>query len=81
MDDRFNNLTEFKNAIEMGLDIVFYIGVMKYNISWKNQKPFICVCPDGDAAFYEDADALLSEYTIDGKKLKDLWNQIRIDYM
>ena len=81
MDDRFNNLTEFKNAIEMGLDIVFYIGDMKYNISWKNQKPFICLCPDGDAAFYEDADALLNEHTIDGKKIKDLWNQIRIDYM
>ena len=74
-------MDELKNAIEMGLDIVFYIDDIKYNISWKNRKPFICVCPDGNAKFYKDADELLNEHMIGDKKLKDLWNQIIIDYM
>ena len=40
------NFQEFYDAVEMGLDIEFFIDGIRYNISWQNNKPFICVCPD-----------------------------------
>ena len=44
---KFENFQEFYDAVEMGLDIEFFIDGIRYNISWQNNKPFICVCPDG----------------------------------
>ena len=43
---KFENFQEFYDAVEMGLDIEFFIDGIRYNISWQNNKPFICVCPD-----------------------------------
>ena len=40
------NLKIFKNFMmlsKMGLDIEFFIDGIRYNISWQNNKPFICV--------------------------------------
>ena len=76
--DRFKSLDDFKNAIEMGLDIEFFINNVRYNISWRDYKPLICTCPDGEAVFFKDADSLLNEYEIDGKKIKELWAIIEI---
>ena len=45
---KFENFQEFYDAVEMGLDIEFFIDGIRYNISWQNNKPFICVCPDGE---------------------------------
>ena len=44
------NLDELIDEIESGMDIEFYIYGFRYNISWRNDKPFICACPDGKAA-------------------------------
>ena len=44
---------EFYDAVEMGLDIEFFIDGIRYNISWQNNKPFICVCPDGEPNYYK----------------------------
>lgn len=77
-DNRFINLEELREAIEMGLDIEFYLKGVRYNISWRDYKPFICVCPDGDAVFFEDADDLLSNYKVDGISLKELWREMDI---
>lgn len=72
------SIDELHNAIEMALDIEFFLYGVRYNISWRDYKPFICTCPDGDAVFFENADDLLDGYKINGKLLRDLWQDIEI---
>lgn len=79
--DRFDSLDELKNVIEMGLDIEFFIDDVRYNISWENNKPFICICPKGEAVFFDDVEDLLEKYNIKGKSLKELWSDIVIHVM
>lgn len=74
---KLNNLNEFTEAIDMGLDIEFFVYKIRYNISWA-KKPFICVCPDGDAVFFESREDLMTNYKIKGKSLKELWTEIDI---
>ena len=76
--DRLESLDELYEAIEMGLDIEFVLYGKRYNISWRDHKPFICICPDGDAEFYEDANELLNAYCINGSPLKDVWGDFEI---
>lgn len=75
---KLENLDELKNAILMGLDIEFMLYAARYNISWRNGKPFICRCPDGDAVYYGGAQELLNEFEVDGRKLKELWANMEI---
>ena len=75
---KFENFQEFYDAIEMGLDIEFFIDGTRYNISWQNNKPFICVCPDGEPNYYSDTQDLLDNHKIDGVPIKDLWQNIDI---
>ena len=46
------SLSELIEEIEIGMDIECYIYGFRYNISWRNDKPFICSCPDGKAVFF-----------------------------
>lgn len=80
MNDKYklNNFDEFKFSMDVRMDIEFYLRGIRYNISWRDYKPFICVCPDGDAVFFEDADDLLLNYTVDGVPLKELWREMDI---
>ena len=48
---KLESLAELENAIEMGLDIEFLLYDTRYNISWRDNKPFICECPEGVAKF------------------------------
>ena len=48
---KLKSLDELMGQIEMGMDIEFQIYDVRYNISWRDDKPFICKCPDGDAVF------------------------------
>ena len=75
---KFENFQEFYDAVEMGLDIGFFIDGIRYNISWQNNKPFICVCPDGEPNYYSDTQDLLDNHKIDGVPIKDLWQNIDI---
>lgn len=75
---KFENFQEFYDAVEMGLDIEFFIDGIRYNISWQNNKPFICVCPDGEPNYYSDIQDLLDNHKIDGVPIKDLWQNIDI---
>lgn len=75
---KFKDLQEFYDAIEMGLDIEFFLNEIRYNISSRNNKPFICICPDGDPDYYNSAQDLLDNYNIDGIPIKDLWQDIDI---
>ena len=75
---KFENFQEFYDAVEMGLDIEFFIDGIRYNISWQNNKPFICVCPDGEPNYYSDTQDLLDNHKIDGVPIKDLWQNIYI---
>ena len=68
---KFENFQEFYDAVEMGLDIEFFIDGIRYNISWQNNKPFICVCPDGEPNYYSDTQDLLDNHKIDGVPIKD----------
>lgn len=74
----FESIDELRNAIEMGLDIEFFLYGVRYNISWRDYKPFICTCPDGDAVFFENAGDLLDEYKINGRSLRELWKDIEV---
>ena len=74
----FENLSEMSEAIEAGLDIEFILSRKRYNISWRDNKPFICECPEGESKFYANAQAMLDQHRINDKPLKELWNDIEI---
>lgn len=74
----FESIDELRSAIEMGLDIEFFLYGVRYNISWRDYKPFICTCPDGDAVFFENTDDLLDGYKINGRSLRELWKDIEV---
>lgn len=76
--DRLENPEELYDAIEMGLDIEFRLYAKRYNISWRDNKPFICICPDGDAKFYNSVEDLLNRHEVDGKPLRDTWKDMQI---
>ena len=81
MDDvRFTSLNELIEAIDMGLDIEFYLYGTRYNIS-TDGTPFIAVCPDGDGDYYQDGSDLVMNHMIDGSPLSDLWRDIEIRAM
>lgn len=69
-------LQELEEAMDLHLDIVFYLDGTTYNISWRNYRPFICTCPDGDAEFYENAETLIR-----GKSLDKRWRDMDIESM
>lgn len=75
---KFESLSELSEAIEMGLDIEFILFGKRYNISWRENKPFISECPDGAAKFYADVQSILDEHKINDTPLKELWNEIEI---
>lgn len=72
---KFNSLKELIDAIDMGLDIEFYLYGVHYNISSRGE-PFICICPDGNAVFYKNGTELVNNHKIDNKLLKDIWQDI-----
>ncbi len=74
------NLDEFAEAIDIGMDIEFFLYGVHYNIS-SEDKPFICVCLDGDAVYFDDADSLLKGYKVNGKPLGELWRDFKIKAM
>lgn len=75
--DRLESLSELTKAIDMRLDLEFFLYGVRYNIS-TNEKPFICVCPDGNAVYYDNADDMVNHYKVDGKLLKDIWQDFEI---
>lgn len=75
---KFEGLSEMSEAIEMGLDIEFILSGKRYNISWRDNRPFICECPEGEAMFYANAQTMLDKNKINDIPLKELWNDIEI---
>ena len=75
---KFESLSEMSEAIEMGLDIEFILSGKRYNISRRDNKPFICECPEGKAMFYTNAQTMLYKHRINDIALKELWNDIEI---
>lgn len=73
---KLDSLQELMDAMNMHLDIVFYLGKTMYNISWRDHRPFICTCPDGDAEFYDDPEALIRDKGLDRQ-----WRDMEIDSM
>ena len=53
---RLKSLDEMLESIDIGMDVEFYLYNVRYNISWRNNKPFICMCPEGDAIFYDSSE-------------------------
>ena len=62
--------------MNLHLDIVFYLDGTMYDISWRNHRPFICTCPDGDAEFNENTEALIR-----GKSLDKRGRDMEVDSM
>ena len=75
---KFENLSELSEAIEIGLDIEFILYGERYNISWRDDEPFICRCPEGENNFYTDAKAMLDKHKINNRQLKELWNDMKV---
>lgn len=78
---KFDSLQELIDAIDLGLDIEFYVYGVRYNISPGDNDYFICVCPDGDAVYYNSGLEMVNSHKIDGKLLKDLWQDIGLRSM
>ena len=78
---KFNSLLELIEAIDMGLDIEFYLYGVRYNISPGEDDYFICRCPDGDAVYYKNGLDMVDNYSIDNKLLKDIWQDIELRSM
>ena len=66
---RLKSLDEMLESIDIGMDVEFYLYNVRYNISWRNNKPFICMCPEGDAIFYDSSEQMFNEYKVNGKAL------------
>ncbi len=75
---KLQNFNQLLEAVEMGLDVEFFIGETRYNISWRKGKPYICICPDGDAVFFDNANELFSKYKVNGSPIKNIWKEIDI---
>lgn len=75
---KFENLSELSEAIEIGLDIEFILYGERYNISWRDDEPFICRCPEGETNFYTDAKEMLDKHKINDRQLKELWNDMKV---
>lgn len=78
---KLKSLDELIGSIDLGMDIEFYVYGIRYNISWRNNKPFICTCPDGDAIFYESSQQMFEEHEVNGKALKNIWRDFEIIFM
>lgn len=79
--NKFNQFEDLYNAIDMGLDIVFYLYGVRYNISWEDYKPYISICETGKTSYFDNTQDLLDNYKVKGKPFKNLWQDIEIDYM
>ena len=78
---RLKSLDEMLESIDIGMDVEFYLYNVRYNISWRNNKPFICMCPEGDAIFYDSSEQMFNEYKVNGKALKELWRDFKLIFM
>lgn len=78
--DRFESLQELLNSIDIGLDLEFNLYGKQYNIS-TDGTPFIALCPDGEGMYYKDAEDMLENHMIEGKPLKDIWQDFEILFM
>ena len=78
---KLKSLKELMDEIDMGMDIEFLLYGTRYNISWKDDKPFICTCPDGEAILYNSPEEMFENHKIDGKLLEDIWRDFEILFM
>lgn len=78
--DRLESLEELIWAIDIGLDIEFLLHGDRYNIS-TDGTPFIALCPDGNGVHYKDGHDMAEHHLIEGKPLKDIWQDFEILFM
>lgn len=75
---KLDSLNELIDAMNMGLDVEFFIDGTRYNISWRDKIPFICVCPNGEAVFFKSTQDLLDNYMVKDIPIKDMWKKIDV---
>ncbi|OAB46552.1 hypothetical protein [Paenibacillus antarcticus] len=80
-DDRFKDLQDLKESIEIGLEIEFYLYGDHYYIGAPQGELLIALGPDDEGDVYIDADDMLTNHKINGIPLKDIWQDIKIDRM
>ena len=44
----------------------------------RDNKPFICECPEGVAKFFDTSELLLQRYEVGDNPLKSLWGDMKI---
>ena len=62
---RLKSLKELMDEIAMGMDIEFLLYGIRYNISWRDEKPFICICPAGDAVSFDSPEVMFDQAGIE----------------
>lgn len=77
----FTSLNDFRDSIDMGLDIDCNIYGERYYIGAPQGKLLIALSPNGDDQTYDNVDDLLNNHKIRGKLLKDIWFDIEINSM
>lgn len=80
MDNKFVSLEEFKESIDMGLDLDLYLYGVRYYIGAPLGKLLIS-WDDGEKEIQFDSVPELLQYEINGKPLKDIWKDIEINSM
>ena len=70
--EKINNLQEFKDDIEMGIDQNIFIGDTLFWLgAGKNDTHVIGQCPDGALYTFKDAEDMLNHFVFNGKPLKE----------
>ena len=77
-DDKFVNLEELIESIEMGLDIEFDLYGVRYYIGAPQGELLISRGFGEIEDFYMDAEDLVNNHYINDKPIKDIWQDIII---
>ncbi len=77
-DDKLDSLDELIDAIEIGLDIEFDLYGVRYYIGAPQGKLLISRDLGEIESFYKDAKDLVDNHSINGKLIRDIWEDIVI---
>jgi hypothetical protein len=78
-DDRYSNLQELFDDVDMGLEIEFEYNKKKYSITYSDKGiHLIEFYKDDTEKIYSSIDEAVNDFLIDGKLLKDIVKDVNI---
>ena len=76
---RLKSLDELLDSLEMGMEVNFFLDGRWYLMEDRGERKLIAECPDGNPVFYDDWDALLVRYTVDGHPIGERWREFEVE--